>query len=79
MDYWSVHVVSSDSVTGNFNLKMQREMKQEVKVSFYVKRNEEKEDGTCPVMARLTACGSEAVFSAKLNYPALSVQGFEKE
>jgi integrase len=44
-------------------------MKQEVKVSFYVKRNEEKEDGTCPVMARLTACGNEAVFSAKMSVP----------
>jgi integrase len=45
-------------------------MQQEVKVSFYAKRNEEKEDGTCPVMARLTVRGSEAVFSAKLTTPA---------
>jgi integrase len=44
--------------------------KEEVKVSFYVKRNEEKENGTSPVMARLTACGSEAVFSAKMTVPA---------
>jgi len=45
-------------------------MTQEVKVSFYAKRNEEKEDGTCPVMARLSIRNTEAVFSAKLNAPA---------
>jgi hypothetical protein len=44
--------------------------KEEVKVSFYVKRNEQKEDGTCPVMARLTVRNTEAVFSAKLTVPA---------
>ncbi len=42
-------------------------MNQKVKVSFYLKRNEEKEDGGCPVMARLTVGGTESVFSAKLN------------
>jgi integrase len=41
-------------------------MKHEVKVTFYLKRNEEKEDGTCPVMARLTVRNTEAVFSAKM-------------
>jgi len=45
-------------------------MKQEVKVAFYLKKNEMKEDGTCPVMARLSVCNTEAVFSAKLNAPA---------
>ena len=44
-------------------------MKQEVKVSFYLKKNEMKEDGKCPVMARLTIGQSEAVFSAKLTAP----------
>ncbi len=45
-------------------------MKNEVKVTFYLKRNEEKDDGGCPVMARLTVGGTESVFSAKLNAPA---------
>jgi integrase len=45
-------------------------MKHEAKVSFYLKKNEEKEDGTYPVMARLTVLGSEAVFSAKMTVPA---------
>jgi hypothetical protein len=45
-------------------------MKQEVKVSFYLKKNEAKEDGRCPVMARLTVGNTEAVFSAKLTVPA---------
>ncbi len=45
-------------------------MKNEVKVTFYPKRNEEKDDGGCPVMARLTVGTTEAVFSAKLNAPA---------
>ncbi len=45
-------------------------MNQKVKVSFYHKRNEEKEDGSCPVMARLTVGATEAVFSAKLNASA---------
>jgi hypothetical protein len=31
---------------------------------------EEKEDGTCPVMARLTVGVSKAVFSAKMTVPA---------
>ena len=45
-------------------------MKQTVKVSFYLKKNETKEDGSCPVMVRLTAGTTEDVFSAKLNTPA---------
>ena len=45
-------------------------MKQEVKVTFYPKKNEMKEDGSCPVMARLTVGNTESVFSAKLNTPA---------
>jgi integrase len=36
---------------------------------FYLKRNETKENGMCPVMARLTVGTTEAVFSAKLNVP----------
>ncbi len=44
-------------------------MKQEVKVSFYLKRNELKEDGKCPVMARLTVGNSETKFSAKMTVP----------
>ncbi len=39
-------------------------------MTFYLKRNEEKDDGGCPVMARLTVGTTEAVFSAKLNAPA---------
>ena len=37
---------------------------------FYLKKNEEKEEGGCPVMARLTVGNTEAVFSAKLTAPA---------
>ena len=44
-------------------------MNQEVKVSFYLKKNEMKEDGTCPVMARLTVGKSETTFSTKMNAP----------
>jgi hypothetical protein len=44
-------------------------MKQQVKVSFYLKRNEEK-DGKCPIMARLTVGRTETVFSAKMTVPA---------
>ncbi len=43
-------------------------MKQDVKVMFYLKKNEVK-DGSCPVMARLTVGNTEAVFSAKLTAP----------
>lgn len=43
-------------------------MKKEVKVSFYLKKNEKKKDGTCPIMARLSiGKSSETVFSAKLS------------
>lgn len=41
-------------------------MKREVKVSFYLKRNEKKKDGKCPVMARLNVGTTETVFSAKI-------------
>lgn len=42
-------------------------MKQEVKVSFYLKRNETKKDGKSPVMARLSIGKfSETIFSAKM-------------
>ena len=44
-------------------------MKQEVKVSFYLKKNEMKDDGKCPVMARLTVGKSETTFSAKMTVP----------
>ncbi|GHT70561.1 hypothetical protein AGMMS50239_39070 [Bacteroidia bacterium] len=44
-------------------------MKQEVKVSFCLKKNEMKEDGKCPVMARLTVGKSETTFSAKMTIP----------
>ena len=44
-------------------------MKQEVKVSFYLKRNEEK-NGECPVMVRLSVGkNSEIAFSAKMTVP----------
>ncbi len=45
-------------------------MNQKVKVSFYLKRNEEKEDGSCPFMTRLTVGATESVFSAKMTVPA---------
>ncbi len=45
-------------------------MKHEGKVSFYLKKNEIKEDGSCPVMVRLRVGTTEEVFSAKLNVPA---------
>lgn len=45
-------------------------MNQEVKVSFYLKKNEMKGDGTCPVMARLTVDKSETTFSTKMNASA---------
>lgn len=44
-------------------------MKQEVEVSFYLKKNEMKEDGRCPVMARLKVGKSETTFSAKMTVP----------
>lgn len=44
-------------------------MKQEVEVSFYLKKNEMKEDGKCPVMARLKVGKSETTFSAKMTVP----------
>ncbi|MDD2437202.1 MAG: site-specific integrase [Massilibacteroides sp.] len=46
-------------------------MKQEVKVSFYLKRNETKKDGKSPIMARLSIGRfSETIFSAKMTVPA---------
>ncbi|MFV0392066.1 MAG: hypothetical protein ACK5KP_09330 [Paludibacteraceae bacterium] len=46
-------------------------MRQEVKVSFYLKKNETKDDGKCPVMARLTVgkSKSETTFSTKMTVP----------
>ena len=45
-------------------------MEQKVKVSFYLKKNETKEDGKCPVMTRLVVGKSSATFSIKLTVPA---------
>lgn len=46
-------------------------MKQEVKVSFYLKRNETKKDGKSPVMVRLSIGNySQTIFSAKMTVPA---------
>ena len=41
----------------------------EVKVSFYLKRNEEKADGTVPVLGRIRIGKSMVQFSAKVNVP----------
>lgn len=46
-------------------------MTKEVKVSFYLKRNETKKDGKSPVMVRLSIGKfSETIFSAKMTVPA---------
>lgn len=45
-------------------------MKQEVKVSFYLKKNQSKKDNQCPVMARLSVGkSSETAFSTKMCVP----------
>ncbi len=64
------YITSNNSVSGNFTLK-NRVMTKEVKVSFYLKRNETKKDGKSPVMARLSIGKfSETIFSAKMTVPA---------
>lgn len=42
---------------------------EDVKVTFYLKRNETNAEGRCPVMGRLTVGCSESVFSAKMLAP----------
>lgn len=42
---------------------------EDVKVAFYLKRNETNIEGRCPVMGRLTIGRSESVFSAKMLAP----------
>ncbi len=43
-------------------------MKKDVKVSFFLKKNEKKKDGTCPIMAKLTiGQSSQTFFSAKIS------------
>ena len=42
---------------------------EDVKVAFYLKRNETNAEGRCPVMGRLTVGRSECVFSAKMLAP----------
>lgn len=46
-------------------------MSQSLKLSFYLKKNEEKSDGSCPVMGRLTVDRSMVQFSTKLVAPVL--------
>lgn len=41
----------------------------EVKVSFYLKRNEEKADGTVPALGRIRIGKSMVQFSAKASVP----------
>ena len=51
----------------------------DVKVAFYLKRNETNTEGRCPVMGRLTVGRSECVFSAKMLAPrSLWVSGRAK-
>ena len=42
---------------------------EDVKVAFYLKRNESDSEGRCLIMGRLTVGGSECVFSAKMLAP----------
>ncbi len=52
---------------------------EDVKVAFYLKRNETNAAGRCPVMGRLTVGRSECVFSAKMLAPrSLWVSGRAK-
>lgn len=52
---------------------------EDVKVAFYLKRNESDSAGRCPVMGRLTVGRSECVFSAKMLAPrSLWVSGRAK-
>ncbi len=52
---------------------------EDVKVMFYLKRNETNTEGRCPVMGRLTIGRSESVFSAKMLAPcSLWVSGRAK-
>ena len=44
-------------------------MKQAVKVSYYLKKNEVKPNGTCPVIGRITVGKTSAKFSLKINAP----------
>lgn len=44
-------------------------MEREIKVSFYLKKNETNSDGRCPVMARLSVSQDETTFSAKMSVP----------
>lgn len=44
-------------------------MKQAVKVSFYLKKDEVKQDGTCPVIGRLRVGETSAKFSLKFHAP----------
>jgi site-specific recombinase XerD len=44
-------------------------MKHALKVLFYLKKNEAKEDGVCPVMGRITVGKTMVQFSAKMNVP----------
>jgi hypothetical protein len=41
----------------------------EVKVNFYLKRNEEKQDGTVPILGRIRIGKSMVQFSAKVSVP----------
>ena len=43
---------------------------EDVKVAFYLKKNESDDFGRCPVMGRLTIGRSESVFSAKCSVAA---------
>ncbi len=52
---------------------------EDVKVAFYLKKNETNTEGRCPVMGRLTIGRSESVFSAKMLAPcSLWVSGRAK-
>jgi site-specific recombinase XerD len=44
-------------------------MKTDLKLLFYLKRTEVKQDGTCPIMGRITISKTMAQFSAKLMIP----------
>ncbi|MCC8035884.1 MAG: site-specific integrase [Rikenellaceae bacterium] len=57
---------------------------QEIKVSFYLKKNEPNQGGRCPIMARLSVGKSQVTFSTKLDAPTLlwafgRVKGKSKE
>ena len=68
--YYCFFIAFRSSLNGKFNNNKNERMKTELKILFYLKKNQSKKNGLCPVMGRIQIGKSMSQFSLKVDADA---------